>query len=37
MVERFGPRDEVLAQYLRPAAVPSQPAEAAPASSVTPA
>lgn len=37
MVERFGPRDEVLAQYLRPAAVPSQPAEAAPVSSVKPA
>ncbi len=27
MIEKFGPRDEILGQYLRPAAVPSAPAE----------
>ena len=30
LIEKFGPRDEILGQYLRPAAVPSAPAEPEP-------
>ncbi|MFP5468199.1 MAG: ATP-binding cassette domain-containing protein, partial [Alphaproteobacteria bacterium] len=30
MIEKFGPRDEILGQYLRPAAVPNAPAEPEP-------
>jgi len=30
LIEKFGPRDEILGQYLRPAAVPSAPAEQEP-------
>jgi PrtD family type I secretion system ABC transporter len=30
LIEKFGPRDEILGQYLRPAAVPSTPAEPEP-------